>query len=101
TKAVIAVAAGRGYIEARLAAQMQAGSRDIDPMEALTTREFEVFSMLAVGRSVDEVAELLHLSNKTVGAHRTSIMKKLGLKNSAELARAAIVWNLVKVPTHI
>jgi len=98
TKAVMAVAAGQSYIEPRFASQLDRIDPNINPLELLTTREFEVFSMLAIGRSVIEIAKLLHLSSKTAGAHRTSIMKKLALKNSAELARAAIAWNVVKVP---
>jgi len=101
TTAVTAVANGRSYIEARLAAQLQAVELHVNPIDSLTTREFEVFSMLAVGRSVQDIATLLHLSTKTVGAHRTSIMKKLVLKNGAELARMAIVWHIVRVPSRI
>jgi len=100
TAAVMAVAAGQCYIEARLASRLKEVEQNMNPVDALTTRELEVFSMLAVGRSVNEIADLLHLSSKTVGAHRTSIMKKLALKNSAALARMAIVWNVVKVPGH-
>jgi len=99
--AVTAVAAGQQYIEKRLQSSLQDTSSDAHPMELLTTREFEVFTMLAVGRSVIEIADMLHLSTKTVGAHRTSIMKKLALNNSAELARMAIVWNIVKIPSRI
>lgn len=101
TAAVLAVADGHSYIEARLAEQLQAVELHVNPVDSLTTREFEVFSMLAVGHSVQDVARLLHLSTKTVGAHRTSIMKKLALKNSAELARMAIIWNIVRVPSRI
>ena len=92
------VAAGHTYIESRLSAYADSPA---SPIDVLTTREFEIFTMLAQGRSVNEISEVLHLSPKTVGAHRTSIMKKMSLHNSAELARLAIVWNVVRVPSQV
>lgn len=96
-QAVCAVAAGRQYIENSLM-QPDIPGRGRTPLELLTTREFEIFAMLAMGRSVIDIAALLYLSEKTVGAHRTSIMKKLELKNSAELVHVAIAWDLLQSP---
>jgi DNA-binding NarL/FixJ family response regulator len=58
----------------------------------LTDRELEIFEMIARGRSTREIAESLHLSPKTVETHRTHVVDKLNLKNSAELLRYAIHW---------
>lgn len=58
--------------------------------ETLSTREFEIFLLLSEGKSVNEVAELLHLSAKTVGNHYTHIKNKLGISSVAELTRLAI-----------
>jgi two-component system invasion response regulator UvrY len=66
-----------------------------DLIDKLTPREFEVFRHLAEGRTVAEIAELLHASHKTVGVHQTHIMKKLGLSNAAQLTRLAIRHGLV------
>lgn len=66
----------------------------ISPM--LTDREFEVFSMLAEGLNVHEVAERLFLSSKTVSNHRTNILNKLHLNNSAQLARLAIRHGVIE-----
>ncbi|TLS65487.1 response regulator transcription factor [Mariprofundus erugo] len=96
SQAVSTVAAGHLYMENSLL--HQSGSAAGSPLELLTTREFEVFAMLAMGRSVIDIAALLHLSEKTVGAHRTSIMKKLALKNSAELVHKAMAWDLLQSP---
>jgi len=97
-QAVIAVASGNPYLEKRLGDQLQKRSAsDINPSQLLTDREFEVFTLLAEGHTVNEIADLLHLSSKTVGAHHTSIMKKLGLKNSAQLVRVGITWGLISV----
>lgn len=56
----------------------------------LTSREREVLQLIAEGRSSKEVAAKLHLSEKTVGAHREHIMAKLGLRNAVELTRYAL-----------
>ncbi len=96
--AVEAVAAGAPYVEQNIRDKLHDCTiNEQHPSLALTAREFEVFSMLAEGRTVVEIAELLHLSPKTAGAHQTSIMKKLSLKNSAQLVRTAIVWGVAKL----
>jgi len=93
-----AVANGRPYIEQGLFERLQKQTLNKQhPSQALTSREFEVFTMLAEGRTVVVIAELLHLSPKTVGAHQTSIMKKLSIKNSAQLLRTAIMWGIIKL----
>jgi len=96
--AVTSVATGKPYIEQKIRKQLnEQAINEQHPSMVLTTREFEVFSMLAEGRSVAEIAALLHLSGKTVGAHHTSIMKKLQLKNGAQLVRIAIMWGIAKL----
>ena len=61
----------------------------VDP---LSGREFEIFHMMGQGMTTRAMAEHLHRSIKTVNTHRESIKKKLGLRNAAELARAALRW---------
>jgi len=95
-KAVREVAAGGIFLENSLAQKMalhRAGRNR--GLNALTRREFEVFRMLAKGDSVRRISELLHLSVKTVGTHRTRIMAKLGCENVAGLARLAIRHGIV------
>jgi len=55
---------------------------------ALSRREIEVCLLLSEGKSVAEIAGLLHVSAKTVYTHRQHIMDKLGVKTSAELVQA-------------
>ena len=62
------------------------------PVEKLTDREFDVFQLIGQGKSTKEIAELLHLSHKTVAVHRGHIKEKLGLTSSAELVHQAIRW---------
>ncbi|NOZ01610.1 MAG: response regulator transcription factor [Deltaproteobacteria bacterium] len=66
-------------------------------MDQLTTREREVCRLLALGHTNAEVGRKLHISQRTVETHRTNIMKRLGLKNRAELVRFAIDNQLLKV----
>jgi DNA-binding NarL/FixJ family response regulator len=69
-------------------------------LDQLTPREFDVFRHLAEGHSVATIAELLESCPKTVGVHQTRIMKKLGLRNTAQLAHLALgsgVINLAPV----
>jgi len=60
------------------------------PHRRLTDREFEVFRMLIDGKSSNDVAATLSLSPKTVSTHKIRLMKKLNVKNEAELLRYAI-----------
>ncbi len=91
-KAIRAVATGQRYLESSLAESMVADSGpDSEPneMDRLGARDFEIFTLLARGRTVREVAEMLNLSTKTVHANRNALLKKLGVQNTAELARLA------------
>jgi len=61
----------------------------------LTPREFEVFHLLADSKSVNDIAEILNLSPKTVGHHCTSVKKKLGVSDIAALTRLAIRMGVI------
>jgi DNA-binding NarL/FixJ family response regulator len=63
----------------------------------LTKREFEVLGLVATGRTNKEVAENLFISVKTVETHKTNILEKLGLRNTAELVKYAIKNNIISV----
>ncbi len=70
-------------------------SEDGDPISTLSPREFEVFLLLADSKSVNEIAELLNLSPKTVGHHYTHLKNKLGINDIAGLTRLAIRQGLM------
>jgi DNA-binding NarL/FixJ family response regulator len=57
---------------------------------SLSAREREVLQMIAEGKNTIEVSEALYISSKTVEAHRRKIMRKLKLKNLADMTRYAI-----------
>ena len=69
--------------------------RNVSKMVDLTKREREVLSLVANGKSNTEVANDLFISTKTVDTHKTHILEKLGLKNTAELVKYAIKNNLI------
>jgi DNA-binding CsgD family transcriptional regulator len=56
----------------------------------LTARQLQMMDMLARGMTNREIAEHLDISIKTVDTHRGHVLKKLGLRNNAELARFAV-----------
>jgi len=66
-------------------------------LESLTSREREVFLLLAEGKSPSEVATSLFVSPKTVHTHRQHIMEKLGLKTTTELIRFALRQGVIKM----
>jgi two-component system response regulator NreC len=65
---------------------------------SLTPREREVVRMIAEGNSVKEIAARLHLSIKTVEAHKFNLMRKLGIHNKAQLVTYAFQKRIVKIP---
>ena len=73
----------------------QAGG-NIDPSrKLLSDREFQILKLLAQGMSVNEIAEKLSISNKTVSTHKTRLMQKLNLRNNAEIIRYGIEHGFV------
>jgi DNA-binding NarL/FixJ family response regulator len=62
------------------------------PIDNLSDRELEVFQRLGEGLGTREIAELLHLSMKTVETHRAHIKEKLACKSGSEVVRFAIDW---------
>ena len=61
-----------------------------DSYELLTEREREVLQLLAEGKSNKEAASVLNLSPYTIESHRTNLMQKLGLHNTAEIVLYAV-----------
>lgn len=97
-EAIRQVAAGKLFLEPALAQEIvveQVG-RPGSPLETLSAREFEVFVMLARGKSVAEIAAVLFLSPRTVGTHLYNIKQKLGAGNAAELTLIAIRNGLIE-----
>jgi len=68
------------------------------PLGSLTQRERSVLQFIAEGRSNRSTGELLKVSTKTVEKHRANLMRKLGLRNAAELIMAATELGLIERP---
>ena len=66
-----------------------------DRLDTLTDREKEVLQLLAEGRSNKEVATLLELGLSTVETHRSNMMQKLNLHNTAEIVLYAVRKGLI------
>jgi two-component system, NarL family, invasion response regulator UvrY len=97
--AIRRVAQGKLFITPGVAELMAeqlvpAGSRSSAPEaplhERLSHREYQVFRLLAAGRSVGEIAEQLVLSSNTVSTYRARILEKTGVRNDVELALYAV-----------
>ena len=61
-------------------------------IDNLTDREFEILRLIGQGLSVQDIADKLGRSAKTIEAHRANLREKLGIKKAAELARFATQW---------
>lgn len=69
--------------------------RGVEREEELTPRELEIVKLVAEAHTTREIAEILHLSEKTVENHRGSAMRKLGMRDRVELVRYAIRRGLI------
>jgi two-component system invasion response regulator UvrY len=78
-----------------LALRMASGARDRSPIDTLSNREIQVLRCLALGQTTREIAEVYHISVKTVDTYRSRLLQKLNLRNNAELTRFAIQNDLV------
>jgi DNA-binding NarL/FixJ family response regulator len=66
------------------------------PREPLTPREQEVVKLIAEAYTNAQIAEILHLAEKTVESHRANVLRKLGMRDRVELVRYAIRRGLVE-----
>jgi DNA-binding NarL/FixJ family response regulator len=63
---------------------------------ALSDREYEVFMLIAAGKSVSDIAAQLKLSVKTVSTHKANLLQKMNMTTTGELIRYAIANRLVE-----
>src|SRR5262245_4136862 len=96
--AITKVLQGRKYVSPALAEKLiidlERGT-DQPPHEMLSAREFEVLCLIASGKTVSEIANLLALSDKTISTYRARILEKMDLKTNAALTYYAIHNKLV------
>ena len=96
--AVKMVLQGRRYITPAIAEQLAnalGSPDDTKPHEDLSDREFEVFKMLAEGKSTSSIAEQLMISPSTISTYRARIMEKMKMNSNADLTRYAMEENII------
>lgn len=96
-EAVRQVLNGKNYLSAEMAQKiaLQSVSAQEDPTRSLSVREFEVFRLLAEGKTLEDIARTLNLGHKTVANYQTILRHKLGFSTSVELVRLAIKYNII------
>jgi len=93
SKAIDKVIKGGKYVSPILAEKLITyleKAPDAAPQDTLSDREFEVMRLIASGRTVSEIANILALSDKTISTYRARILEKMGMKTNAELTRYVI-----------
>jgi len=101
-RAIRSVAAGRPFFSPSIAqalledyVRLMRERKVQDSYELLTEREREVLQLLAEGKSNKEAAAVLNVSPYTVETHRTNLMQKLGLHNTAEIVLYAVRKSII------
>ena len=98
--AILKIHAGNRYLtdEAAeaLALRIAKGGAGTAPLDTLSMRELQVLRRLAMGQTNREIARSYHISIKTVDTYRARLLKKLGLRNNADLSRFAMQNNLIE-----
>ena len=99
-KAIRKVHSGSRYLTEEateaIALRVVKGANDQSPLDSLSMRELQVLRRLALGSTNREIAEAYHISIKTVDTYRSRLLKKLNLRNNAELSRFAIQNKLIE-----
>jgi two-component system invasion response regulator UvrY len=91
---------GEAYFSADVAAAIARNliaHGDRSPLDALSPREFQITQMVAQGLTMQEIAESLNVSPKTVATTRYRAYQKVGVKNDVQLALTAIRGGIVKI----
>lgn len=97
-RAIRTVAAGGIFVSEAMSARLlqrlaaRSGPGDESPLGALSNRELHVLELIGRGLSTREIAELLHISIKTVESYRARLKEKMNLRSGIELTRFAVQW---------
>jgi len=97
-KAVQKVLLGKKYISPAIAEKLASSFTDnADKVahESLSNREFDVMKLIASGKTVSDIAEILSLSITTISTYRGRVMAKMGLKTNADLTKYAMELQLI------
>lgn len=100
--AIRTVANGKKYLSAEIAQKMAINSLEEyqdSPFDRLSEREMQVMLMITSGMNVQEIAERLFLSSKTINGYRYRIFDKLEISNDVELTYLAMKHRLIEGPS--
>lgn len=102
-EAIRRVHAGERYLSAEIAQTLALNSlsdspQGTSPFESLSERELQVTLMISRGMSVQEIADRLCISSKTVNGYRYRLFAKLNIKNDVELIYMAMKYRLIEEP---
>jgi DNA-binding NarL/FixJ family response regulator len=102
-RALRQVLEGRHYVSAQVADQIidQFSGRPVVAkgrisIDMLSDRELEIFELIGDGKTAKQIAQLLHLSPKTVAVHAANIRHKLGVQTTGQLIRLVVRWQQAK-----
>ncbi|HSH64427.1 MAG TPA: response regulator [Bacteroidia bacterium] len=96
--AIRQVLAGKRYISPQLAEAIGddiAGSKNVNPFEALSERELTVVGYLLKGQTISGISEIMSLHPSTVGTYKTRIFEKLSIKSLIDLTELARIYNVL------
>ncbi|NCT57393.1 MAG: UvrY/SirA/GacA family response regulator transcription factor [Legionella sp.] len=102
--AIRKVSQGQRYLSAEIAQKIALESlnpTDISPLDDLSKREMQVMFMIIEGLTVNQIAERLFLSPKTIGTYRYRMFEKLGIQNDVELTHLAMKYGAFKHHEHL
>lgn len=97
--AIRQVASGKKYISTELAEQLADGlSQGYQELlhQTLSNREYQTLCLMASGKKLSEMADIMSLSPKTVSVYRSRLLEKMKLKNNAEAIHYAISNHLIE-----
>jgi len=99
-KAIRKVLAGKRYLSPEatesLVLRVARGAKGQSPLDSLSNRELQVMKQLALGNTNREIAAAYNISIKTVDTYRLRLLKKLNLRNNADISRFAIQNHLIE-----
>ncbi|STX41274.1 response regulator GacA [Legionella donaldsonii] len=99
--AIRKVAKGEKYLSAEIAQKMAINSLEAvqdSPFDLLSEREMQVMLMITSGMTVQDIADRLFLSSKTINGYRYRMFDKLGIKNDVELTFLAMKHRVIEQP---
>lgn len=94
-KAIQRIGLGKKYITPDIAEKLVDIEYTKEPHELLSNREFEIFKLLANGKTITQIADMLSISVSTVSTHKSNIFEKLDLSTAADLTRYAISHHII------